>query len=264
VDGLKYKRKFTINTSADGELFQYQIKLTINKGVGSNNANTIYLNDNALNWPYDVRFENANGIELVYWIENYDSSTATVWLNLAYNAASGSDDFYIYYGKVNCQNASSGKRTFDYFLPTGDDEDFTYLSNFSIAASADWAQGIAVDEDYVYFSKNETLRKYSKAGVLQASNLSAHTDGTDMLQINGICVKDSYLYVSSCNWADIPAQSYIKVYNKSDLAYVTEYQINNRYSEDIDWKYGTWWVISHAWNYIAQYDENFNFIKDRM
>jgi hypothetical protein len=91
------------------------MKLTIVKGTGSNSAGTIYLNDHAINWPYDIQFKNASGTVMDYWREEYDATDMTVWVECDSIAASGDTNFYLYYGDSGVSDASDGDGTFIFF-----------------------------------------------------------------------------------------------------------------------------------------------------
>lgn len=112
---FSYRVKIPVTASADGAQTNYQMKLTIVKGTGSNTAGTIYLNDHAANWPYDIQFKNASGTVMDYWREEYDATDMTVWVECDSIAASGDTDFYLYYGDSGASDASDGEDTFDLF-----------------------------------------------------------------------------------------------------------------------------------------------------
>lgn len=104
-----------VNHSSDGEQTNYQMKLNIVKGTGSNTTGTIYLNNHSLNWPYDIEFRNYNGDVLDYWREEYDDTDMTIWIECDSIASSGETDFYLYYGNSGTTDESSGKDTFLFF-----------------------------------------------------------------------------------------------------------------------------------------------------
>lgn len=75
----------SIPSSVDGELTNYQLQITIVKGSGSNSGSAIYLDDDAKNWPDDIRFTSSDGTTLIdFWREESD---ATDW----YLVGRGSD-----------------------------------------------------------------------------------------------------------------------------------------------------------------------------
>lgn len=110
-----YRQKFSIS----GNVTDYAINMTIQKGAGTSSGSTVYLDSHALNWggtfPNDIRFTQSDGsTELDYWIEDSDASTAEVWVEYDVIGVDPTN-FYIYYGKSGAADASSGSDTFLYF-----------------------------------------------------------------------------------------------------------------------------------------------------
>jgi hypothetical protein len=114
---FRYYAQIPVNYSSDGAQTDYQMKLTIVKGTGSNTAGTIYLNNHSSNWPYDIQFKNASGTVLDYWREEYDATDMTVWVKCDSIAASGETDFYLYYGDSGASDASDGESAFIFYDP---------------------------------------------------------------------------------------------------------------------------------------------------
>lgn len=110
--GFNYQKQMTINNSTVNDLYDYQMKLIVHKGSGADSGDNVYLNNNALNWPNDIRFTNSNDSPLSYWIESLGSDTATVWIEFDYIPDSGSADFYMYYGNSEMSSESDGENTF--------------------------------------------------------------------------------------------------------------------------------------------------------
>jgi|GEM_PF-5597959 len=102
--------------SPDGVLTDYQMKFTVHRGTGKDNGSDLYLNGNSTSWPYDIRFKDASGALLSYWIESFDHDSATVWVKIS-SIPQGPDITFIdvYYGKNNDPGASNGDSTFVFF-----------------------------------------------------------------------------------------------------------------------------------------------------
>ncbi|MFA5374575.1 MAG: DUF2341 domain-containing protein [Dehalococcoidia bacterium] len=97
-------------------LTNYQMKLTVSNASGTSSGSTVYLNGSSLSWPYDIRFTKSDGSTLLdYWIETYDSTTATVWVEFDSIPAGGTTQFYIYYSKASDTDGSNGDNTFIFF-----------------------------------------------------------------------------------------------------------------------------------------------------
>ena len=103
------KRKtLTINNNSGGTLADYQIPITVTY------ASAMQANFN------DIRFIDANGNLLPYWIESKtDSTTALFWIKvnlpLYGTSPTGDNTVYMYYGNPNLTSVSDGTNTFDTF-----------------------------------------------------------------------------------------------------------------------------------------------------
>ncbi len=114
-DNYKYRKSHTIisNTTT---LTNYQVSLTVNYGSGIDSAGVVYLNSKCNVDFSDIRFTNAAGTPLSYWIESKtDSSTATVWVKVDSIATTPGSTIYIYYGNTSATSESSGDNTFIFF-----------------------------------------------------------------------------------------------------------------------------------------------------
>lgn len=113
----------SIPSSVDGELTNYQLQITIVKGSGSNSGSAIYLDDDAKNWPDDIRFTSSDGTTLIdFWREESDATDGTWWVEVPTVPASGGTMVYCYYGKSDASDASDGASTFEIFTDfPGDD-----------------------------------------------------------------------------------------------------------------------------------------------
>ena len=60
IELYDYRAKIPVNSTVSGAQTNYQMKLTIFSGSGTNTSGTIYLNGNSLSWPNDIRFTDAN------------------------------------------------------------------------------------------------------------------------------------------------------------------------------------------------------------
>ena len=94
------RKNIHINSSSDGALTDFQIKLIISY-------------ESAMQADFDdIRFAEIDGSYINYWIESKtDSTTATIWIKTNV-PASGGKDIYIYYGNSSLSNNSDGRNTF--------------------------------------------------------------------------------------------------------------------------------------------------------
>ena len=112
--GWAYRKAITVAHTADGAQTDYQVKLSVVKGSGADSTGVVYLGSHALNWPTDILFTEADGTTSVagMWREESDATDGTWWLNVDVPAHPDDWTGYIYYGKVDAADASSGANTF--------------------------------------------------------------------------------------------------------------------------------------------------------
>ncbi|RLE69579.1 MAG: hypothetical protein DRJ43_03785, partial [Thermoprotei archaeon] len=99
----QYRKMITIDPATP--LANYQVKVELTP------SNFDY--SKAKSDGGDLRFYQADGIELDYWIENWNTSgTSTIWVEVT---TSGTDTIYMYYGNPSASSASNGTATFEFF-----------------------------------------------------------------------------------------------------------------------------------------------------
>ena len=74
----KYRKSVTINGSSDGAQTNYQLKVTINRTIGTDSGSNVYVNDKCLSNYNDIRFTTLDNTLLDYWIESSDSVSAVI------------------------------------------------------------------------------------------------------------------------------------------------------------------------------------------
>lgn len=148
LSGYEKCLSIPIGSSDDGQLTNYQIKLTLVKGSGTNSGNTIYLNNENLNWPNDVRFStDEDGNTLIdFWREEYDATDGTWWVEVPTIPASGGTTIYLHVGDADAPDASDASATFVFFdgaeysdSPTNHGWTYSTSSTPDIATSTDMA-----------------------------------------------------------------------------------------------------------------------------
>lgn len=143
-----YSKRVLIPATYASAITNRQVALAIIKGSGSNAAGSIYLNNNALNWPYDIRFTKADGVTLLdYHRMEYDTVDGIWWIEL--DSVNGDTDFYLYYGKSDATDANSlgntwnsgaeywyNLNTFGYATAIG--LHYGYSTNYNTPMSHNW------------------------------------------------------------------------------------------------------------------------------
>jgi len=135
LTGYVYHKQITIEGSTAGAQTNYQLKLTVYKGTGTDSAGIVYLNNHCQDDFDDIRFTKSDGsTELDHWRESYVSGTSAIfWIEFdSIPASPDSAVFYIYYSKADATSGSNGKNTFLAF------DDFDRANSDSLGP--DWTE----------------------------------------------------------------------------------------------------------------------------
>ena len=104
-----YRRAITISNSGSNALTNYQVNITLDT------ASLISAGKMRSDCG-DIRFVDANGNLLNYWIESgCNSATTKIWVKVPSIPASSSTTIYVYYGNPSATSLSNGDNTFDFF-----------------------------------------------------------------------------------------------------------------------------------------------------
>ena len=103
---FKYRRKITITEQSGSDLTDYQVLIELN----STNFDFSHAQTNG----EDIRFTDADGNLLDYWIEEWDAlnETAKVWVKVPSIPANDTAEIYMYYGNSEITSASNASETF--------------------------------------------------------------------------------------------------------------------------------------------------------
>jgi len=143
LTGWLYRKSHEIEGSTVGELSDYQVRVKVHYGVGTDSGEDVYLNEHCRTDFGDVRFTSDDGVtEIPYWMEEkVDGDYAIFWIKVpSIPASPDKATIYIYYGKSDAMTTSDGDATFLYFA---DFEDCTIgddgsCEGFSPLAGATW------------------------------------------------------------------------------------------------------------------------------
>lgn len=116
LEGWDHRKSITINNTGD-TLTNHPIKFTIHRGIGVDSGEDVYVGSSGCEEDYDdIRFTQSDAETLLdYWIEESNSDSATIWVEI--NSIIGSDDttLYLYYGNSDASPVSDGSATFSFF-----------------------------------------------------------------------------------------------------------------------------------------------------
>ena len=106
---FKYYRPIYITEQSGNNLTDYQVLIELT----SANFNFAHAQTNG----EDIRFTDAEGNLLNYWIEEWDAinEIAKIWVKVPFIPANSSVEIFMYYGNPSVSSASDGKETFLFF-----------------------------------------------------------------------------------------------------------------------------------------------------
>jgi hypothetical protein len=115
LSGWSYRKSHEL-TGASGAGTNYQVKITVHYGAGSDSGDDVYLNSKSRTDFIDINFtDNTGTTELDFWRESkVDSDNAVFWIEIKDDLGTN-QTIYIYYGKNDASDASSGDDTFAFF-----------------------------------------------------------------------------------------------------------------------------------------------------
>ncbi|MBU4220555.1 MAG: DUF2341 domain-containing protein [Euryarchaeota archaeon] len=124
----------TVLSNAGGGVWKYQKDIYVNENSGTKLTDYQVMVElkgsdfpaGAKNGGADIRFTNAVGVELSYWIEEWNSAgkTARIWVKVPEIPSDGEAKITMHYGNPSASNSGNGDATFDFF----DDFDGTGLN----------------------------------------------------------------------------------------------------------------------------------------
>jgi len=130
--GWQYRKPHVI-TGASGAGTNYQVKVIVHYGSGTDGGADVYLSSHSRTDFGDVRFTNNGGsTPLDYWMETkVDGDNAVFWVKVA-DDLSTAQTIYVYYGKSDATTTSNGANTFLLF------DDWESYSLGSIHGQGGW------------------------------------------------------------------------------------------------------------------------------
>jgi len=118
LTGWQYRKSHEIEGSTAGAVTDYQVRITVHYGGGTDSDEHVYLNGKCRTDFGDIRFTDSDGVtELPYWMEEkVDGDYAIFWVKVpSIPASPESVTIYIYYGKSDAESESNGDATFLFF-----------------------------------------------------------------------------------------------------------------------------------------------------
>jgi len=116
LSGWNYRKSHVIQ-NASGAGTNYQIRITVHYGAGTDSGEHVYLNEHCKTDFGDIRFADDDGTTLLdYWMQEYTSGDRAIfWVKIADNLDYSSATIYVYYGNPSVTSTSNGTSTFEFF-----------------------------------------------------------------------------------------------------------------------------------------------------
>ena len=138
LEGWSYRKQQTITGTTAGTQENYQMKMIVHKGSGTDNITDVFCGGNCRDDFGDIRWTEDDGsTPMDYWIEELVSGEyAIFWVELpSIPAGAGTVDCYIYYDKSDATTTSNGEATFVFFddAESGSPSDkWTWTANLAL------------------------------------------------------------------------------------------------------------------------------------
>jgi len=129
--GWSYRKSHEIVGSIAGAQTNYQVRITVHYGSGTDSGEHVYLNGKCRTDFGDIRFTKSDGTTLLdYWMEEYVASDyAIFWVEVdSIPASPDTATIYIYYGNSDATTISNGDAT------------FLFLDDFAGIEVEDWTK----------------------------------------------------------------------------------------------------------------------------
>jgi hypothetical protein len=112
-----YRKSHIINGIGTSAGINYQIRIVVINGTGTDNGDTVYINNKARSDFGDVRFIASDGTsQLDYWMESVNvGKNATFWVEIAGTLTGQLQTIFLYYGNPAATTTSNGANTFIFF-----------------------------------------------------------------------------------------------------------------------------------------------------
>jgi len=115
LSGWGYRKSHEIEGSTAGAQTDYQIRIKVHYGSGTDSGEDVYLNGKCRTDFGDIRFTSDDGVtELSYWMEEeVDGDYAVFWVKVpSIPVSPDAATIYIYYGNPSAESISNGEATF--------------------------------------------------------------------------------------------------------------------------------------------------------
>ncbi len=146
-----YRKAVGISNPGGTELADFQVKITLDNSFNFDEINQ---------GGSDIRFTTYDGIEIPYWIEEWDDANneATVWVKVPAILAEGTE-LYLYYGNEVATSASDGNATFRLF--DGFENLTSVVGAWGGTVAHDWKYSMEMQQGALYYSMERAANSWA-------------------------------------------------------------------------------------------------------
>jgi len=237
LGGWSYRKSHVIN-GASGAGTNYQVKVKVNYGSGTDSGENVYLNGKCRTDFGDIRFTDDDGETLLdYWMEEkVDGDYAVFWVEVKDDLSSNNATIYVYYGKSDASTTSNGANTFLFF----DDFDGTDI---------DFNKWSLVGDTQISYQVSNSLLRFWQIGTTDRERNPSH---------NLTVVSDNYMFEARCRTESDGSTLYYKVgvlisneNAKSGSASNLVYMAINRWGSSENWNWRCERKVNGVWSNVA-------------
>ena len=166
LSGWQYRKSHVIE-SASGAGANYQVRIKVHYGSGTDSGENVYLNEHCRTDFGDIRFTDDDGVtELDYWMEEkVDSEYAIFWVEVKDDLSNSDVTIYIYYGNSDATTTSNGTETFLFF------KDFEDGTTQGLTVTAGAFEAYYEGGDYGYVLRQTDTSTGNRRGYWAGCNL---------------------------------------------------------------------------------------------
>ena len=206
--GFQYQREIVVRENSGETLRDYQVLVAL---AGSDFPKEAEADGD------DIRFTDADGASLSYWIEEFDagSGRAKMWVAVPLIPANGEAKVTMWYGNPGAESASDGEAVFEFF----DDFEGAYLDktkwhvNYGVPSVSHGVLSLngecILSEKTEAFGYNYIFESFSKVSdtgseprsFLRSTNDHTATDGNDRFEFGSWTDKNKMQLANSNNGA---------------------------------------------------------------
>ncbi|MCS7124535.1 MAG: DUF2341 domain-containing protein [Candidatus Bathyarchaeota archaeon] len=205
LPGWNYRKSHVINP-ASGAGTNYQIRIKVNYGSGTDSGENVYVAGKCRTDFGDIRFTRSDGTTLLdYWMETkVDGQYAVFWVKIPDDLSSSPVTIYVYYGKSDATTTSNGDATFLFF--DGFDGTSLNTTKWTVKAGSPVVENgyVRISGDYSRIQTKSTFSRPFAIGIRARMDSTAQYNAID----NYLCATDGFTRISGTGYVWMVLSNY--------------------------------------------------------